>query len=137
MKNSLLKENFYKNLTPSVQDKFKSLLKAAKIKNASEKISLFIYCTISIIFIYYFKKTFYTVRYFSNLDNVFKFAKFLVIINGSILISTYITKIPKDNYSKAITSFKNVYLLSICNCKLKCNCKTELSAYLKKQGINL
>lgn len=137
MKNSLSRENFYKNLTPLAESKFISLIKAVKIKNISEKVSLFIYCTIAVIFIYYFKKTFYTVKNFSNLDNVFKFAKFLIVINGSILISTYITKIPKDNYNKAINSFKNLYSSDVCSCKLNCNCKKELSSYLKKQGINL
>lgn len=137
MKNLLHREQFYKNLTPVIQGKIIHVLKASKIKNISYKISFFVYCSIGFVFIYYLKKIFFTSKYFYNLDNLFNFTKFIIIINGSILISAYITKTPNENYNKAIISLKNHFLLNICNCKFKCNCKNELVGYFKKQGIDL
>lgn len=137
MKDSLMKEDFYKKLDPKIQEKTYTLLKAAKIKNISQKISTFIYCIIGLLFIYFSRNAFFNPKYFSSINNIFNFAKLLTIMGGTILITGYITKTPKENYDKALTSLRNQFLLKICDCKLNCRCKNELNNYLGKQGINI
>jgi hypothetical protein len=137
MEDSFHKQSFYKNLTPIMKEKTIYVLRTAKIKNLSQTISFFAYSSIGLVFIFYFKKEFFNMVFFSSLDNLFTFTKFIIIISGSIFISSYITKTPKENYNKAITSLKNYFIMNICNCRSNCNCRNELIAYLKKQGIDL
>lgn len=137
MDNSMKNEDFYTNLNSIIKSKIQEVYKAKRLCELSSILSIIFYFVLGLIFIYILKDIFFTPYYSFNLNLLFKFCKIFIVISGAIFITSYINKIPKDTYNKALISLRELFIMDICNCNSKCNCKNSVLIQLKKQGINL
>lgn len=137
MNNSINNEDFYPNLNSMIKVKIQEVYKTKGLCELSSIISIMFYLALGLLFIYMIKDIIFTSYYFFNLNLLFKFCKILIIISGAIFITSYINKIPKNTYNKSLISLRQLFVLDICNCNSKCNCKNSVLIYLKNQGINL
>jgi len=137
MNKSINNEDFYITLNSVIKTKIQEVYKAKKLCELFALVSITFYCIIAFIFIYIFKDIFFTPYYYFNLNLIFNFCKIFIAISGAIFITSYINKIPKANYKKALISLKELLILDVCTCTSKCNCKSSVIINLKKQGINL
>jgi len=137
MKISIINESFYTNLNFVMQAKIHEVYKAHRLCQLFSIISLAFYLIINIIFIYMLKDIFFTSNYIMDLNLLFNLCKIFIVISGAIFITSYINKIPKANYTKAVNSLKELLIMDVCTCNAKCNCKNSVIIFLKKNGINL
>lgn len=137
MNNSMQNEDFYTNLNSIIKSKIQEVYKAKRICELSAILSIIFYSFLGLIFIYMLKDIFFTTYYYFNLNLLFKFCKIFIVLSGAVFITSYINKIPKDTYKKALISLRELFIMDICNCNSKCSCKNSVLIHLKKQGINL
>jgi hypothetical protein len=137
MKTSIISEDFYVNLNSIVKTKIQDIYKAQRLCELLSIVSIIFYLVICFIFIFLLKDIFFKPNYFFDLNLLFDFCKILITLSGAIFITSYINKIPTDNYKKTLNSLKELLILDVCTCNSKCNCKISVIIYLKKQGITV
>lgn len=137
MNNSINNESFYINLLSIIKAKIQEVYKTKRIYKLSVIFSIILYTIQGFVFIYLLRDILFIHNYFFDLNQLFNLCKILIVISGAIFITSYINKIPKDNYTKSLISLKELLTIDVCTCNTKCNCKNSILSYLKKQGINL
>jgi len=128
---------FYNKLDDNTKKLVLNLFKTYKKQKIINNISIYMYLIIGIVFLITFKEIIFFKFYISNINSLFEFCKYFVIIGGLLAFSSILTKKSKNNYEKAFSKLKSYLVMDICVCNKKCFCKNEMIKFLDSLGFYL